>query len=57
MIKKSGRSLVKVVALSPSEATFQQHIGFLAGQVVVSDDFDSMGRGHIENSFLGVDAR
>ena len=57
VIAKSGRPLVKVVALSPSEATAQQRIGFLAGQVVVPDDFDSMGREHIENNFLGMNAR
>lgn len=57
VIAKSGRPLVKVVALSPTETTAQQRIGFLSGQVVVPDDFDSMGREHIENSFLGADAR
>jgi hypothetical protein len=28
----------------------------MAGQVVVPDDFDSMGSEQIENSFLGLDA-
>ena len=56
VIAKSGRPLVKVVALSQAEASAQQSIGFMAGQVVVPDDFDSMGCEQIESSFLGLDA-
>jgi antitoxin (DNA-binding transcriptional repressor) of toxin-antitoxin stability system len=56
VIAKTGHPLVKVVALSEVEATAQQRIGFMAGQVVVPDDLDSMGREQIENGFLGLDA-
>lgn len=56
MIAKSGRPLVKVVALDLAEASVHQRIGFMAGQMVVPDDFDSMGSEQIKSSFLGLDA-
>lgn len=55
VIAKSGRPLVKVVALDQADSPVHQRIGFMSGQLAVPDDFDAMGREHIENSFLGLD--
>jgi len=41
---KGGNPLVKVVTLSAPEARQIKRIGFLAGQIEVPDDFDTMGR-------------
>lgn len=41
VIAKAGKPLVKVIAL---EAPAQpQRLGFLAGEIAVPDDFDTMG--------------
>jgi prevent-host-death family protein len=43
-IAKGGKPLVKVVPLNAPEARQIKRIGFLAGQIDVPDDFDTMGR-------------
>lgn len=49
VIAKAGKPLVKVAALgAPSEP---QRLGFLAGQIVVPDDFDRMGEAEIAALF------
>jgi prevent-host-death family protein len=44
IIAKGGRPLVKVVPLSAPEARQIKRIGFLAGQIDVPDDFDTIGQ-------------
>ena len=51
IIARAGKPLVKVVALDAPEA--RHRIGFLAGQVSVPDDFDSMGADEIRTMFSG----
>lgn len=41
VIAKAGKPLVKVTALDASTAP--QRLGFLAGEIAVPDDFDTMG--------------
>lgn len=53
VIAKAGRPLVLVAALDPLAATQPRRTGFLAGQMVVPDDFDSLGSGVIESLFGG----
>lgn len=49
VIAKAGKPLVKVAALgAPREP---QRLGFLAGQIVVPDDFDSMAEAEIAALF------
>jgi prevent-host-death family protein len=51
VLAKAGRPLVKVTALeAPSEP---RRLGFLAGEIVVPDDFDRMGEKEIEALFGG----
>ena len=51
VIARAGKPLVKVVALDAPEAAQQRPIGFMAGQIVVPDDFDRMGEADIEALF------
>ncbi len=53
IIAKAGKPLVKVVALDTPVADTRRRTGFLAGQIDVPDDFDSMGRDQIEALFGG----
>ena len=51
-IAKAGKPLVKVVPLTPViEQTAR--LGFLFGEIVVPDDFDTMGQSQIQQLFLG----
>lgn len=49
IIAKAGTPLVKVVALDAPEEP--QRIGFLEGEIVVPDDFDTMGADEIAALF------
>lgn len=53
IIAKAGKPLVKVVALDAPEAGAMRRIGFMAGQIAVPDDFDTMGGEAIEHLFGG----
>lgn len=53
VIAKAGHPLVKVVAIDQAEQLPEQRIGFMANQVAVPKDFDSMGRDQIADAFLG----
>ena len=55
VIAKAGKPLVKVVALGAPEPGQMKRLGFMAGQIVVPDDFDQMGSAEIEQ-LLGEDA-
>ena len=51
IIAKAGKPLVKVSGLdSPTNAQMKR-LGFMSGQIVVPDDFDSMGQMEIERLF------
>lgn len=51
VIAKSGKPLVKVVALDTPRADQVKRVGFMAGQIAVPDDFDRMGSADIEQLF------
>ena len=49
VIAKAGKPLVRVIPLDAPVA--MQRLGFLAGGIVVPDDFDQMGATEIEQLF------
>ena len=51
IIARAGKPVVKVVALD--EPKPGSRIGFMAGEISVPDDFDSMGASEIESMFQG----
>jgi prevent-host-death family protein len=51
VIAKSGKPLVKVVALAAPAASQTRRLGFLAGQIAVPDDFDRMAESEIASLF------
>jgi prevent-host-death family protein len=51
VIAKSGKPLVKVVALDAPASAEVRRLGFMAGQIAVPDDFDHMGGEEIEQMF------
>ena len=51
VIAKSGKPLVKVVALDAPAPSETRRLGFMAGQIAVPDDFDSMGGAEIGRLF------
>lgn len=55
VIAKAGKPLVKVVPLDAPSPDAVRRLGFMAGQIVVPDDFDRMGSAEIERLF-GDDA-
>jgi prevent-host-death family protein len=56
VIAKAGKPLVKVMALEPSEPRVMRRIGFMAGQIQVPDDFDTLYAAEIAEMFNGADA-
>ncbi|WP_300755967.1 type II toxin-antitoxin system prevent-host-death family antitoxin [Janthinobacterium sp.] len=53
IIAKAGRPMVKVTALDAAGADQAKRLGFLAGQISVPDDFDTMGSAEITSLFGG----
>ncbi|MBV7522162.1 type II toxin-antitoxin system Phd/YefM family antitoxin [Ensifer sp. ENS12] len=53
IIAKSGKPLVKVVAVEAPAADEARRVGFMAGQFSVPEDFDRMGGEDIEKLFGG----
>lgn len=53
IIAKAGKPLVKVVALEPASGAAPRRLGFLAGEIMVPDDFDQLGAEEIEKLFGG----
>ena len=51
VISKSGKPLVKVVAVDAPTERKVRRLGFLQGEISVPDDFDRMGREQIEEMF------
>lgn len=49
LIAKAGKPLVKVIALDAPVAA--RRLGFLAGEIAVPDDFDTMGQAEIDALF------
>ena len=55
VIAKAGKPLVKVVPLDAPVPGKVKRLGFLAGQISVPDDFDTMFEDEIEKMFYGED--
>ena len=53
VIAKAGKPMVKVMALTAPEPSQMKRFGFLAGQITVPDDFDTMGAAEIRAMFEG----
>ncbi len=53
IIAKAGKPLVKVVPLCEDEQESDMKLGFMAGEISVPDDFDTMGAHEIERLFHG----
>jgi prevent-host-death family protein len=53
VIAKAGKPMVKVMALDTPEASQKKRFGFMAGQVKVPDDFNTMGADDIQELFEG----
>ncbi|MGE0581149.1 MAG: type II toxin-antitoxin system Phd/YefM family antitoxin [Steroidobacteraceae bacterium] len=54
VIAKAGKPMVKVMPLSAPDAGSINRLGFLAGQVVVPEDFDRMCATEIDRLFGGA---
>ncbi len=53
VIAKAGKPMVKVTALDTPESSQMKRFGFMAGQIKVPDDFNTMGAGEIQELFEG----
>jgi prevent-host-death family protein len=53
VIAKAGKPMVKVTALGAPLGKEIKRVGFMARQISVPDDFDSMGNEEIERMFTG----
>jgi prevent-host-death family protein len=53
IIAKAGKPLVKVTALDSPDPSRMRRLGFMAGQIAVPDDFDTMGISEIARLFRG----
>lgn len=51
VIAKAGRPLVQVIPFDTRERRPPSRFGFLAGEIEVPDDFDTMGQQEIEQLF------
>ena len=51
IIARAGKPLVKVTALDSPDASQIRRLGFLAGEISVPNDFDTMGSEQIEALF------
>jgi prevent-host-death family protein len=53
LIAKAGKPMVKVIALDSPEPAQVKRFGFMAGQIKVPDDFNTMGAREIRKLFEG----
>lgn len=51
VIAKAGKPMVKVSALDAPASSQMKRFGFMAGQIKVPDDFNTMGKDEIQNLF------
>jgi prevent-host-death family protein len=54
IIAKAGKPLVRVTALETPTSRQIRRLGFMAGELTVPDDFNSMGGAEIEKLFGGA---
>ena len=53
IIARAGKPVVKVTAVGAPDAGSDRRLGFLAGRILVPDDFDRMGAVEIQAMFEG----
>ncbi len=53
VIAKAGKPMVKVTALDTPQSSQMKRFGFMAGQINVPDDFNTMGADEIQDLFSG----
>jgi prevent-host-death family protein len=53
VIAKAGKPMVKVTALDTPESSQMKRFGFMAGQIKVPDDFNTMSADQIQDMFEG----
>ena len=53
VIAKAGKPMVKVIALDTPESAQMRRFEFMAGQIKVPDDFNTMGADKIQELFGG----
>jgi len=53
IIAKAGKPMVKVVALEAPELSSVKRFGFMAGHIVLPEDFGRMGEAEVEALFEG----
>ena len=53
IIARSGKPVVKVVAVEAPSPGAARRVGFMSGKISVPEDFDRMGREEIEALFEG----
>jgi prevent-host-death family protein len=51
LIAKAGKPMVKVIALDSPEPGQMNRFGFMAGQINVPDDFNTMGADELQKLF------
>lgn len=51
IIAKAVKPMVEVIALDAPDGAQVRRLGFLKGEILVPDDFDSMGSDQIESMF------
>jgi prevent-host-death family protein len=51
IIAKAGKPLVKVMPLSAAAPAAHEKLGFMAGEISVPDDFDTLGADDIRELF------
>ena len=54
IIAKAGKPMVKVTSLVDALPAGARQLGFMAGQMLVPEDFDTMGAHAIEALFSGT---
>ena len=53
IIARSGKPVVKVLAIDAPAAEAEERVGFLCGEIQTPEDFDHMGANEIESLFAG----
>ena len=53
IIAKAGKPIGKLVPLDETETPKKRRIGFMKGEIVVPEDFDTMMADEIEEMFYG----
>ncbi|HEY8288157.1 MAG TPA: type II toxin-antitoxin system prevent-host-death family antitoxin [Acetobacteraceae bacterium] len=53
IIAKAGKPVAKLMALDATASGPQRRLGFMAGSIIIPENFDTMGRAEIERLFRG----